>query len=273
MNPFIVEVAEALQEKGVEVGKFIPIVEIPLPNKPYDIATNKESRHRYRRDAADVRNKNAQSFKRSCRTRMTMEAVKRFKDRDAFFIPHSFDYRGRTYPVPAFLTAQDTDFGKSLLQFAEPAFMTPSAEGWLAFQCATTYGLSKSTLKERLEWAKDNVDLITRVATDPLGSIGEWGDPETVDEPWSFLAAAEEYYHCVITADRQFTSFQSPQTLHVVVCKFWLGSVAVSPQLGWSTYCRAMSLKTHMPWSQHTQHPMFQSQSVHKWTESWSSDA
>lgn len=206
LNPFIVEVAEALQEKGVEVGKFIPIVEIPLPNKPYDIATNKESRHTYRREAAEVRNKNAQSFKRSCRTRMTMAAVKRFKDRDAFFIPHSFDYRGRCYPVPAFLTAQDTDFGKSLLQFAKPAFMTPSAEGWLAFQCATTYGLSKSPLKERLQWAKDNVDLITRVATDPLGSIGEWGDPETVDEPWSFLAAAEEYYHCVITADRQFTS-------------------------------------------------------------------
>ena len=198
-----------------------------------------------------------------------MEAVKRFKDRDSFFIPHSFDYRGRCYPVPAFLTAQDTDFGKSLLQFAEPAFMTPSAEGWLAFQCATTYGLSKSPLKERLQWAKDNVDLITRVATDPLGTIGEWGDPDTVDEPWSFLAAAEEYYHCVITADRQFTSLPvatdaTCSGLQILAglcrCKSTARMVNVLPM---------MNLKTHMQWSLHMLRQMFQSQSVHKWTESW----
>ena len=48
-----------------------------------------------------------------------MEAVKLFKDREMFFIPHSFDYRGRMYPVPSFLTMQDTDFGKSLLKFYE----------------------------------------------------------------------------------------------------------------------------------------------------------
>ena len=61
-------------------------------------------------------NKNAASFKKSCRTRMTMEAAKLFKDKKEFFIPWSFDYRGRAYPIPAFLTPQDTDFGKSLLE-------------------------------------------------------------------------------------------------------------------------------------------------------------
>ena len=67
---------------------------------------------------------NAQAFKKSCRTRMTMDAVSKYKDRERFYLPWSFDYRGRAYPIPAFLTPQDTDFGKSLLQFADAAFIT-----------------------------------------------------------------------------------------------------------------------------------------------------
>ena len=112
LNPFIVEVAEKLDELERPVGKFLPIVQYPLPPKPVDIAENEEARKSYRREAAEVRNKQAHEFRKSCRTRMTMEAVKRFKDKEKFYIPWSFDYRGRAYPIPAFLTPQDTDFGK-----------------------------------------------------------------------------------------------------------------------------------------------------------------
>ena len=203
LNPFIVEVAEFLLENGRKVGKFIPIVDIPLPPKPADIADNAESRHEYRRAAAEVRNRNAASFKESCRTRMTMDAVKRFKDKAKFYLPWSFDYRGRAYPIPAFLTPQDTDFGKSLLKFADEAFMYPEAEDWLAFQVSTTYGLDKAPMEERLEWAVHNHELISRIVKDPIGMIPEW---EAADEPWQFLAACEEYYHCCIVCDRQFTS-------------------------------------------------------------------
>jgi DNA-directed RNA polymerase len=202
LNPFIVGVAEELSRLERSVGKFLPIVHHPLPAKPADIAENYDSRKDYRRRAAEVMNLNAQEFKRSCRTRMTMEAVERFKKVDRFFIPWSFDYRGRAYPIPAFLTPQDTDFGKSLLRFADESYMTPEAEGWLAFQVATCYGLDKATMAERLEWTKNNFTLITHVATDPIGSLPEW---EAADEPWQFLAACEEFYHCVIAADRQFT--------------------------------------------------------------------
>ena len=113
-----------------------------------------------------------------------MEAVARFKDRE-FYIPWSFDYRGRAYPIPAFLTPQDTDFGKSLLQFADAVDLTESAEGWLAFQVATTYGLDKSTMQERLDWTHNNVSLVSRVATDPFTNLGDW---EGADEPWLFFS-------------------------------------------------------------------------------------
>ena len=203
LNPFIVDVAETLQERGIELGKFVPVVELPLPPKPADIAENYDSRKDYRRRAAEVMNVNAQQFKRSCRTRMTMNAVKVFKDKEKFFNPWSFDYRGRAYPIPAFLTPQDTDFGKSLLMFYEQAFMTHEAEGWIRFQVATTYGLDKSTMEDRQDWVLHNHDLITRVATDPIRNLSDW---ESADEPWQFLSSAHEYYHTCILCDKNYTS-------------------------------------------------------------------
>ena len=203
LNPFIVDVAETLMEKGRAVGKFIPVVEIPLPPKPVDIAENYDSRLDYRRRAARVMNENAQAFQKSCRTRMIMNAVKVFKDKEKFYIPWSFDYRSRVYPIPAFLTPQCTDFGKSLLKFHVSAFVTPEAKKWLSFMCATTYGLDKEPMDARHKWVDDNHNLITRVATDPIGNLPEW---EGADEPWQFLAAAEEYYACVIKCNRQYTN-------------------------------------------------------------------
>ena len=203
LNPFIVDVAKTLMEKRIEVGKFIPQVEMPLPPKPADIDVNKDSEMSYRRAAAEAYNYNAQAFQRSCRTRMTMNAVEVFQDVDKFYIPWSFDYRGRAYPIPAFLTPQDTDFGKSLLKFHEQSFMTPEAEDWLAFQVATTYGKDKDTIQDRIEWALSNHSLITSIATDPLGYLHEW---EVADEPWTFLAACDEYYHCIIKCDRHHTN-------------------------------------------------------------------
>ena len=203
LNNHVVNVARTFQERGVEVGKFIPVVEMPLPPKPPDIADNKESRKDYRRRAAEVCNTNAQAFMKSCRTRMTMNAVEIFSKYEKFYIPWSFDYRGRAYPIPAFLTPQDTDFGKSLLKFHEQSFMTPEAEAWLAFQVATTYGLDKATMQERQQWVKDNQSLITRVAEDPIRNLSDWDE---VDEPWQFMAACEEYHACVIACTRHHTS-------------------------------------------------------------------
>ena len=131
---------------------------------------------------------------------MTMEAVRRYKEIN-FYIPWSFDYRGRAYPIPAFLTPQDTDFGKSLLQFADES--EEICEKWLAFQVATSYGLDKATMEERLEWTRDNVSLVSAVATNPIAFIAEW---EGAEEPWQFLAACDEYYHCCVKRDRHTTS-------------------------------------------------------------------
>merc|ERR1711934_1182905 len=184
------------------IGKFLPIMHHDLPSKPIDIDVNKESRQDYKRRAKVVHDLQAQEFRKSCRTRMTMEAVARFKDKDKFYLPWSFDYRGRAYPIPSHLTPQDTDFGKSLLRFAKEAKMNKYAEKWLAFQVATTYGRDKDTIEDRLNWVINNTHIISMVACDPIQYIHEW---EAAAEPWQFLAACDEYYHCVLIKDRTTT--------------------------------------------------------------------
>jgi len=197
----VLEVAQHFREKGVKIGKFIPLCEAFKPPKPPDIGDNAEARQAWKRAMAEAYNTDRLNFKRSVRTRTQLEAAEKFKD-ETFFQCWSFDYRGRTYPIPAYLSPQDTDFGKSLIRFADESFITPESEEWLAFQAATTFGLDKATMAERLEWVRNNHDLITKVAIDPIGNLSEWED---VEEPWQFMASCHELYHCCIACDKQTT--------------------------------------------------------------------
>ena len=201
LNNFTLQIAEELCERQIEVGKFHPVLHYPEPPKPVDIETNETARKEWKRRTRDAKNKNANEWRASCRTRMIMNVAREFKDKD-FWVPWSFDYRGRAYPIPAFLTMQCTDYGKSLIRFSEEAPITEDGERWLSFQVATTYGLDKASLDERLTWTDQNHTLIKRVATNPLDNIGDW---EAADEPWQFLAACEEYYAVVLTKTRATT--------------------------------------------------------------------
>jgi DNA-directed RNA polymerase len=206
INPFIYGVAKQLDAKGYKLDKFKPLSAAalwPMPTPPPDIEENQEARFQYRKERTEAEN-NKKKYERSLhvRTTVTLDTASRFVGRDRFFLPWSFDYRGRAYPIPPFLTPHDTDFGKSLIRFADESFITPDAEGWLAFQVATTYGLDKKPMSDRLEWVKNNLTLIHNIATDPIGYLPEW---EAADEPWQFLAACEEYNACLIDCTRHYT--------------------------------------------------------------------
>ena len=192
LNPFIVKVAKELEERGISVGKFRPVIQHDIPPKPFDIDTNEESKRSWKTQAKIAREHQKAEVRKSCRTRMTMEAVREFEGKD-YFIPWSFDYRGRAYPIPNLLTPQDTDFGKSLILFSEGVKITKKGMDWIKFQLATTYGLDKATMQERLEWVDkaENRELVHRVWSDPISNIADW---ENADEPWLFLAACVEWY-------------------------------------------------------------------------------
>ena len=203
LNSFTITISEILEARQHEVGKFRPSINLEEPPKPLDIATNEEAKAEWKKKANEIHTKNVNNFRISCRTRMTLNVMQEFKDK-VYWIPWSFDYRGRTYPIPSFLTPQADDFGKSLIRFADESEITEDGKEWLAFHVATTFGLDKATMDERKAWPyiPENASLIKRVATDPIDNIGDW---EGVEEPWQFAAACEEFYSVVIAKTRSTT--------------------------------------------------------------------
>tara|TARA_R100000234_G_scaffold54561_2_gene32691 strand:- start:11700 stop:14057 length:2358 start_codon:yes stop_codon:yes gene_type:complete len=208
LNSFTCETAQELEKLGRVVGKFVPAYEVVLPNKPYDIATNEIAKKRYCIDTAKALNEQNHVFRRSCRTRQILEMIKRFSYANGqvypeFFLCWNLDYRGRAYSIPSLLHPQDSDFGKSLLKFSQPVHLDSNGEKWLKISLATAYGLDKSTMEERIDWVDSHEGYITDVATDPIRNLTMW---EAAEEPWCFLALAEEYYRCCIKKDRKTTS-------------------------------------------------------------------
>lgn len=190
INPKILEVANHCFKHRISIGKFRAEDPVPVPPMPQGELSPEEIKA-WKIQATQIYDYNASLEQKNYRTAETLFVANKYKD-DAFYYPASFDYRGRIYYVVTSLCPQGTDFDKSLFLFDEEG---PVNEWWLAFHCATTMGLDKASMEDRIAWTRSNTDLIQAVASDPLEFRQLW---EVADEPWSFLAAAIEYDACCI---------------------------------------------------------------------------
>ena len=196
INDRILELANFCSERRLTVGKFRAEEPTPPPPKPEPWETaSDEDKIAYRRARTEIEDRNASLAQKNYRTTEALYVANKYKG-EVFWIPWSFDFRGRVYPITTSLSPQGTDFDKSLIYFEEEG---PVSEWWLSFQVATTWGLDKAPMEERQAWATANHEFITRVATDPEGTISEWSKAE---EPWCFISAAIEYHQCVITNEK-----------------------------------------------------------------------
>jgi len=197
INDRILELANFCMEHRITVGKFRAEEPTPPPPKPEPWETaSEEDKISYRRMRTDIEDQNSALAQKNYRTTEALYVANKYKG-DTFWIPWSFDFRGRVYPIPTSLSPQGTDFDKSLIYFEEEG---PVNEWWLAFQVATTYGLDKHPMDERIKWVKENHEFLSHLATDPEGTISEWSK---VEEPWCFIASVIEYYECVIICNRK----------------------------------------------------------------------
>ena len=192
INDRVLELANFCMEHRITVGKFRAEEPTPPPPKPEPWETaSEEDKLSYRRMRTEIEDQNSALAQKNYRTTEALYVANKYK-KDTFWIPWSFDFRGRVYPIPTSLSPQGTDFDKSLIYFEEEG---PVNEWWLAFQVATTYGLDKAPMDERITWVNNNHEFLSRIADDPEGTISEWSK---VEEPWCFIAAVLEYDQCVI---------------------------------------------------------------------------
>ena len=206
LNRGVMKVANWAFDRMMTIGKMHRAEPLPTDDGyPYgDPDEDRERFLQWKGEQRRIRNHNAQLHQKNWRTTETMYVARKYVDEDSFYLPWSFDYRGRSYPQSIGLSIQGTDFDKSLFYFKQEG---PIDEYWLAWNCATTYGHDKWSHDARAQWARDNVSLITQIAEDPYGTVALWenldehGKPN--GEPWCFLAACIEYYECVIACTKQ----------------------------------------------------------------------
>jgi len=191
INRPIFDVLEKCVLNGYQLGK-LPVnpEDIPLPPKPFDIASNKDAKTKWKREASSVYKDRAKSKSKYIQIRQILEEAKKFLER-GFWYPYQLDFRGRIYPKSPMLSPQSADYARALIKFK---FGKPmgSDEAFNNFAVAGA-GLFGETDKEELsvrrQWVIDNADKIISTANNPLTDTW-WTD---ADKPYSFLAWCMEY--------------------------------------------------------------------------------
>lgn len=121
----------------------------------------------------------------------TMETISGY---DVFYLPHYCDFRGRVYPSPN-CNHHGSDLLRGCFLFAEGyplgSLGLDALQVHIANCAAGAYGkLDKLPFRDRIEWTRENRDLILAIAEG-------WRDQPQLwtgcDAPISFVAAATEY--------------------------------------------------------------------------------
>jgi len=131
---------------------------------------------------------------RFVRTAAAIAVADRFAEFPSIWFPHNVDNRGRQYPISDSLSPQGGSLDKALLSFAKGQYLTAEGERWWSYHLANTYGHDKAAPLFRFGWAKNNAELIARVAADPMANLKDWLG---ADDALGFLKA------CLAWADHK----------------------------------------------------------------------
>ncbi|MBB4345243.1 DNA-directed RNA polymerase [Rhizobium leguminosarum] len=206
INTQVLDVVRTLYETGAGVAGLPQADKLRMPARPHWLPEGKEKMavedmtkeqveefkawkaetHRTHVENAAISGRRA-SFLR------TLGVAEKFKDEEAFFYPHTLDWRGRAYPLPLYLTPQGNDLQRGLLTFsnAVPIHDQEAAE-WLAIHGAGCWGYDKVDMEERVQWVLRNEEQIIASAENPYDNRF-WMDADKGEKKWQFLAFCFEW--------------------------------------------------------------------------------
>jgi DNA-directed RNA polymerase len=200
INTFVLGVIEELVERSETVGR-LPEAHCALPPRidagVWADMTGKE-RVQVKVEREYVHSKNATLIGRREALSRKVQLAGDYVD-ETFWIPHCPDFRGRLYPQSQDLNFTNDDVSRGLIQFAEGKPYGETGKYWLKVRLANSYGLDKLTFDERVQWVDNNSLAILDSAKNPLDGSRFWID---ADEPFQFLAAANEYRSLMEQGDK-----------------------------------------------------------------------
>ncbi|MDC0261206.1 hypothetical protein OAK65_03710 [Synechococcus sp. AH-551-N17] len=193
--------AQKLLDKEQSLGSFKvlfrdPRLEESMPRALTQLPTDHEERKQWKRDKSDLHERFAEQRRKTVRSRQSVGIAHQFLKQPRFYLSWSNDYRGRVYAQQPWLSPHSTDAEKALIRFADGCKLDTRGEWWAAQAIGAAYLGSRLNFAERVKWTYDNSELISQVASEPLGSIPEL---EKAKEPWTFLQLCFEWHEVVLT--------------------------------------------------------------------------
>jgi DNA-directed RNA polymerase len=189
----MLDLVQWVWENHIPIPDFPANKHIPKPLLPTDWETLDDNRRKgWRIQASQIALRNRGIDGDRVTVLQDLSVAKNLSGAERFYLPHSLDFRGRVYPVPAF-NGQRADHIRSLFQFATGLPLGDSGAYWLAVHlanCGDFGGVSKRSLEDRFAWTIEHEGIIQKIASDPYYYIDEW---KGADKPFQFVAACIEY--------------------------------------------------------------------------------
>ncbi|KAH6614314.1 hypothetical protein C7974DRAFT_404874 [Boeremia exigua] len=189
INKPIFDVMAEVWNSGEGLAGLVP-EKIPLerPADPPADATYQE-RARWSKKLQEYENTKSGYHSQRCFQNFQLEVASSMANEKALYFPHSVDFRGRAYPIPPILNHIGSDVARGLLKFANGKELGSIGLQWLKVHLANLAGFDKASLREREQFAMDNMNEIVDSATNPLGGRRWWTKAE---DPWQCLACCME---------------------------------------------------------------------------------
>jgi DNA-directed RNA polymerase len=192
INRAVLTVMRDVWDQGGNLGGLPGRDSIAMPACPWGegLPPSEEALKEYKAQRGRVYEANEKSVSQRMSTQSKLWIAERFVDFEALYFPHVLDWRGRMYPVPAYVNPQADDSGKALLEFANGAALGEEGAFWLAVHGANCFGIDKVPFEQRVAWVEENQDAILESALRPLEGSRFWAGAE---DPYLFLAFCSEW--------------------------------------------------------------------------------
>lgn len=187
-------------ENNLQAGSTFPLREkVPYHKYPEnfdDLDASDKKMHA--KEAFDIRTLNRQIDCNRSLMHSDMQQIQPLAAEERFYLPHSFDFRGRVYPVCNLNTHRASHI-KSLFLFADKKRIGERGAYWIAVQVANTGDfnkISKQSFASRVEWVMDNAERLAKIGNDFEATFDDGHDIcwSEADKPFEFLAACREFF-------------------------------------------------------------------------------
>jgi DNA-directed RNA polymerase len=196
----LLEALDVELDRGGAVAGLPRRESLPLPPRPAGLpadvpsdqltASQREDLTVWKAQAARVYAENAANEQDRVILAQKLYVARQFAGEAAIYFPHYLDFRGRVYPMAAYLNPQGDDLCRGLLEFAEGKPLGADGHFWLAVHLAGLWGVDKVSFEDRVAWVREHEDEILASALDPHAEGAFW---LTAEKPWQALAGCFDW--------------------------------------------------------------------------------